>query len=550
MEMRTVNCVLGSVFALVLATTPVHAGPGDHAWSRGWDVTGFADLDGGGATGAAGLFLGMVDFGGGIVNAANAFSGDVFVARYAPDGTYLWARTFTPTNQGVTVTACAAAPSGSVYVAGTILGGSMINFGGGNLGGAGEMWIVKFDELGNFLWSDTFGVGFVNSLDADQNLLAIGGEFPAIIDFGGGAIVSNGMADAFVALLGGGGAHHWSAGFGDASQQRTHDVSVDPTGNIAAAGEMQGTVDFGGGAIVGNASPDVFLASFDPAGLHAWSDAFPGPFGLPGDVEVSVARDLAGNTAITGGVAGPVNLGGGVLPFVGGLDVFVAMYDGAGAHQWSKGYGSMLDDVGLGIAFDAGAHILASGKFEMAVDFGSGVLTSNGASDLFVASWTPDADPLWSRSYGTANADDVCRVATDPTGRALLHGVADNFIDFGSGMMPNADFYLDRIEALASPVSAPPAASGGAAEVAAFPNPFRSSTEIRFAVPRPQAVDVTLHDVAGRRVRTLALRAATGTSGVTWDGRDDAGRELPAGLYFWRAAGEDVSASGRVARLR
>jgi len=52
------------------------------------------------------------------------------------------------------------------------------------------------------------------------------------------------------------------------------------------------------------------------------------------------------------------------------------------------------------------------------------------------------------------------------------------------------------------------------------PNPFRTSV----AYQAPGAVRV--HDAAGRLVRTLAR----GTS--TWDGADDAGRALPAGLYF------------------
>jgi hypothetical protein len=52
------------------------------------------------------------------------------------------------------------------------------------------------------------------------------------------------------------------------------------------------------------------------------------------------------------------------------------------------------------------------------------------------------------------------------------------------------------------------------------PNPFRTSV----AFQAPGAVRV--HDAAGRLVRTLAR----GTS--TWDGADDAGRALPAGLYF------------------
>jgi hypothetical protein len=37
-----------------------------------------------------------------------------------------------------------------------------------------------------------------------------------------------------------------------------------------------------------------------------------------------------------------------------------------------------------------------------------------------------------------------------------------------------------------------------------LPNPFNPSTEIRFTLPRNEAVRLTVHDLAGCRVRTLA----------------------------------------------
>jgi len=66
----------------------------------------------------------------------------------------------------------------------------------------------------------------------------------------------------------------------------------------------------------------------------------------------------------------------------------------------------------------------------------------------------------------------------------------------------------------------------------AYPNPFRSSTELRFAAQAEGGVSVTIYDPSGRRVRTLA--GADGSQGATlvWDGRTDAGVSVPAGVYF------------------
>jgi len=92
------------------------------------------------------------------------------------------------------------------------------------------------------------------------------------------------------------------------------------------------------------------------------------------------------------------------------------------------------------------------------------------------------------------------------------------------------------IETLPSPVSgvATPVA-GHLALAPACPNPARQSTRLAFALPVPGGATLTIFDLAGRRVRTLAdgPRPA-GPASVTWDLRGDDGRAVSAGLYLAR----------------
>ncbi len=68
------------------------------------------------------------------------------------------------------------------------------------------------------------------------------------------------------------------------------------------------------------------------------------------------------------------------------------------------------------------------------------------------------------------------------------------------------------------------------------PNPFSSSTEIRFAVPKRVPCTVRVYNVFGRRVATLAKGTyGPGEYTIQWDGTDDRGRRLRAGVYFCRA---------------
>jgi pullulanase len=65
------------------------------------------------------------------------------------------------------------------------------------------------------------------------------------------------------------------------------------------------------------------------------------------------------------------------------------------------------------------------------------------------------------------------------------------------------------------------------------PNPFNPRTTLAFDLPDPADVRLTIYDVAGRQVRGLLDdRLPAGFHEVVWNGRDDAGRELPSGVYM------------------
>jgi polyhydroxybutyrate depolymerase len=68
---------------------------------------------------------------------------------------------------------------------------------------------------------------------------------------------------------------------------------------------------------------------------------------------------------------------------------------------------------------------------------------------------------------------------------------------------------------------------------APFPNPFLNETTMIVRTARPSSVVVRVRDVLGRVVRHLASGVLpSGRMRVLWDGRDDAGRDVAAGMYF------------------
>jgi hypothetical protein len=84
-----------------------------------------------------------------------------------------------------------------------------------------------------------------------------------------------------------------------------------------------------------------------------------------------------------------------------------------------------------------------------------------------------------------------------------------------------------------------------------IPNPFNPRTTIRFSIPAPAHVDLTVYDVAGRRVTTLVDRdMGAGRAAVEWNGRDTRGRRVASGVYFYRLVAGSKSETKKMVMLK
>ncbi len=69
------------------------------------------------------------------------------------------------------------------------------------------------------------------------------------------------------------------------------------------------------------------------------------------------------------------------------------------------------------------------------------------------------------------------------------------------------------------------------------PNPFNPTTRIDFTLEHAGPVAVRIYDPAGKLVRTVfSGEKAAGLNSVTWDGKNDQGRQAGTGLYLYRLA--------------
>jgi hypothetical protein len=95
--------------------------------------------------------------------------------------------------------------------------------------------------------------------------------------------------------------------------------------------------------------------------------------------------------------------------------------------------------------------------------------------------------------------------------------------------------------------------SAGASLAASFaPHPAHGRGVLTIRVDRPGALQIGIFDPSGRLVRALDAGAtySAGYHDIAFDGRDESGRNLRSGMYFYRVESVGAVASGRIVLLR
>ena len=68
-----------------------------------------------------------------------------------------------------------------------------------------------------------------------------------------------------------------------------------------------------------------------------------------------------------------------------------------------------------------------------------------------------------------------------------------------------------------------------------YPNPFNPSTTISFSIPKESKVELTVYNIKGQKVRTLAHgKFDKGYHQIIWNSKDDKGKSTASGIYFYK----------------
>ncbi len=390
----------------------------------------------------AGSFSGSINFGGTTLTGTD----DVFIAKFNPTGGLLWAKSFGDGNlqapSGIGVDA-----NGNVYLTGNFKGS--INFGGGGLNAGGslfiDMFLAKFTSDGTHVWSQAFGGVPVDSVQNVQGLavgatgdVVITGFFQGGVNFGGAVVTSAGDYDVFVAKFNTGGTHQWSRRFGDAAgDQRARAVTLDPAGNVYLAGELTGSIDFGGGAMTAVSVPTAYVTKLDSLGNATWVKLSEGK-AADSAYANSIAVGPNGEVAVGGYFNGSFAFGG--TSVTGTDDAYVTLLSAAGAHTYTKTFGDGEAQSANGVAIASNGEVFVTGNFAGSIDLETGMPSkSEGQFDGYLARLNAKGCPAWLRTFAGPMSHSTKAIAIDPTtGGVALTGSFSGSADFGTGVITAA----------------------------------------------------------------------------------------------------------------
>jgi len=152
----------------------------------------------------------------------------------------------------------------------------------------------------------------------------------------------------------------------------------------------------------------------------------------------------------------------------------------------------------------------------------------------------------WSWDFGdggSGTTQDATHTFTTP-GTYTVTLTATNAC--GSDPEVKTDYVTVQGSVGVRPVDAP----SGRLVVESLRNPQRGGASLRIAAPGAEVVTLRIVDAGGRIVRELGVAGPAGERRIEWDGRDQAGQPVGAGLYVVFARGGSATAATKVVVLR
>ncbi len=234
------------------------------------------------------------------------------------------------------------------------------------------------------------------------------GSFQGQAAFGDRLLTSKGDTDIFLAKHNNQGDLIWIIQMGGYSV-RKNTISEYPTqlaiteDALFITGVFYGLAYFGEQQVLSAGKEDAFLAKYDLEGQLLWVQRMGGQ---SQDLITDLVVDTDGNSYLTGYFQKEADFGHLQKTALNQREFFIAKYSPDGEALWVRTAQSERMSQGKALAF-SDDQLVVAGSFQAKLDLGNQSIESNGPSDVFVASFSPDGTFHDLSSFGSQGLDEV-----------------------------------------------------------------------------------------------------------------------------------------------
>ncbi len=415
---------------------------------------------------------------------------DAYLLRINNDGDTIWTRT------------CGGAQNDYAYDVFPITEGYIVCGTTESLGDGKNVYLFKVDTLSNLIWSRTFGgedndEGYSVQQTRDNGFIIAGWTW----SYGAG------NSDVYLIKTDSTGAMEWSRTYGGVDIEYGYSVKQTQDKGFIIVGL---TCSYGAGG------SDIYLIRTDSLGDTLWTRTYGRSFV---DAGYSVAETRDNGFIISGSVTWSLL----------GAEMAVIKTDSRGNIQWEYYNGSLSDDTAYAVKELSRSGYITVGNFSY---------------ELYLIRIDDTGTGLWSKLFGGAGVDVGYNVLETPESGYIIVGATTSF---GAG---NFDVYVIKTDTDPTVVKAKQI-SKLAPEIKLYPNPFKQELGISF-IALKEGATLDIYNVDGRRIMSFNSPAEGGGvfHRLIWDGRDSAGNQSSAGVYFVRLETSQTTITRKVVKIR
>lgn len=395
------------------------------------------EIDASGNNYITGYITGETAFSTNVSQTSAAGNGDIYVAKYAPNGQLIWIKQFGGnfSDRGYDLV---VDHNQDIIVTGQFFG--QVNFGATTLtsnANSKDIFLFKIDPAGTILWARKEGGSMAEnaygvSVDSQNNVL-LTGQFQGTSSIAGQTITSIidpvtflPSFDLFIAKYDLNGNPLWlKTGLAD-YEDRGLAVTTDDNNNIFITGQFSDTLVLAGQTFNNDAYNVGFLAKFSSAGQLQWMNTLRAGMVIPYDLEVNSVNEVV----VTGDFLGNM-----VYFDANGLhnitnpyerQIFVLKTANNGNYIWDETFGSDSDVSARSVSIDSQKDIFVTGYFKC--DFtqfqetNDAIFSSVGYKDPYLIKVSNSGNLVYSKQLGGKMDDEGHGVAVHTTNQPVICG--------------------------------------------------------------------------------------------------------------------------------